>query len=132
MAIRRFRVEKLIRDRLPQIMRDQSLTVFDRRMDTGEFIARLKEKLVEESREAAASDTRADLIEELADLAEVVAALTDAAGITPDEIEAVRLKKHAERGGFEDRVFNAAVEAPDGTPAIDYYLARPLQYPEIP
>lgn len=132
MAIRRFRVEKLIRDRLPQMMRDQGLSVFERRMETGEFIARLKEKLIEEAREAAASEVRDDLVEELADLAEVIAALTVAAGIAPEEIEAVRLKKRDERGGFEDRVFNAAVEAPDGTPSIDYYLARPLQYPEIP
>ena len=131
MAVRRFRVEKLIRDRLPQIMRDQGLTVFDRRMETDEFIARLKDKLVEEAREAAASGDRADLVEELADLAEVIAALTTAAGITQDEIEALRLKKRIERGGFDDRVFNAAVEASDGTPPIDYYLARPDQYPEV-
>lgn len=131
MAVRRFRVEKLIRDRLPQMMRDQGLTVFDRRMETGEFVARLKEKLIEEAREAAASDTREELVEELADLAEVITALTATAEITPDEIEAVRLKKRAERGGFDERMFNAAVEAPDGAPAIEYYLARPLQYPEI-
>lgn len=131
MAIRRFRVEKLIRDRLPEIMRAQGLSVFDRRMETDEFIVRLKEKLLEEAREAATSGDRAELVEELADLAEVVAALTAAAGITSGEIEAVRLKKRAERGGFDDRVFNAAVEAPDGTPAIDYYLARPGQYPEV-
>lgn len=131
MTIRRFRVEKLIRDRLPELMRAQGLRVFDRRMETGEFIARLKEKLIEEAREAAASETRGDLVEELADLAEVIAALARAAEIPPEEVERVRLEKRDERGGFDDRVFNAAVEAPDGAPAIDYYLARPLQYPEI-
>ncbi|HYD45678.1 MAG TPA: hypothetical protein VEA79_10500, partial [Phenylobacterium sp.] len=131
MAVRRFRVEKLIRDRLPQIMRAQGLAVFDRRLETAEFIASLKEKLVEEAGEAAASADRAELIEELADLAEVVAALAAAAGITAGEIEDLRLKKRAARGGFDERVYNAAVEAPDGTPAIDYYLARPDQYPEI-
>jgi predicted house-cleaning noncanonical NTP pyrophosphatase (MazG superfamily) len=132
MTVRRFRVEKLIRDRLPELMRAQGLSVFERRMETGEFIARLKEKLIEEAREAAASESRGELVEELADLTEVVAALADAAGILPAEIETVRLKKRAERGGFDDRIFNAAVEAPDGAPAIDYYLARPLQYPEVP
>ena len=131
MGVRRFRVEKLIRDQLPQIMRDQGLTVFDRRMEVSEFVIRLKEKLVEEAREAAASGTREDLIEELADLAEVIAALTTAAGISVDEIEDKRLTKRAERGGFDERVFNAAVEAPDGASAIDYYLARPDQYPEV-
>lgn len=129
--LRRFRVEKLIRDRLPAMMRADGLTVFDRRLDDQEFVARLRDKLVEEAREAAASETRAELVQELADLAEVIAALSSAAGVSAAEIEQARVEKHAERGGFGERVFNAAVEAPDGTPAIAYYLARPEQYPEI-
>ena len=129
--LRRFRVEKLIRDGLPEIMRAQGLAVFDRRLEDAAYIAALKDKLVEEAGEASASVSRDDLIEELADLSEVVIALSAAAGITPDEIEGMRLTKRAERGGFDARVYNAAVQAPDGTPAIDYYLARAEQYPEI-
>ena len=51
----RFRVEKLIRDKLPQIMRDQGLAVFDQRLDDEAFVAALKAKLVEEAIEAQAS-----------------------------------------------------------------------------
>ncbi len=40
-----------------------------------------------------------------------------------------RQAKRNERGGFDERVFNAAVEARDGLPAAEYYLARPMQYP---
>ena len=35
----RFRVQKLIRDRLPAIMRAQGLKVFDRRLNDAEFVA---------------------------------------------------------------------------------------------
>ena len=125
----RFRVQKLIRDRLPAIMRAQGLQVFDRRLNDAEFIAALKDKLVEEAQEVGAATSQDDLIDELADVMEVIAALAEASGVTPGEIEARRRAKRAERGGFDERVFNAAVEARDGLPAAEYYLARPMQYP---
>ncbi len=125
----RFRVEKLIRDNLPQIMRDQGLTVFDRRLDDAAYVAALKDKLVEEALEAQAATDASDLTDELADLSEVIQALAAANGVALEEIETRRLIKRAERGGFDDRVYNAAVEAETGLPAADYYLARPSQYP---
>lgn len=125
----RFRVQKLIRDRLPAIMRAQGLQVFDRRLNDGEFIAALKDKLVEEAQEVGVAANQGDLIDELADVMEVIAALADASGVTAGEIEARRQAKRAERGGFDERVFNAAVEARDGLPAAEYYLARPMHYP---
>jgi predicted house-cleaning noncanonical NTP pyrophosphatase (MazG superfamily) len=125
----RFRVQKLIRDRLPAIMRAQGLAVFDRRLDDDEFVAALKDKLLEEAREAHEAASPAELADELADVMEVIATLVQASGLHPDDIEARRQAKRAERGGFEQRVFNAAVEAQDGLPAADYYLARPTQYP---
>lgn len=124
----RFKVGKLIRDRLPAIMRAQGLAVFERRLDDGEFLDALKDKLLEEAAEV--REAPADEIAgELADVLEVARALADAHGIAWDEVEARRLAKRAERGGFDERVFNAAVEAQDGLPAAEYYLARPRQYP---
>jgi predicted house-cleaning noncanonical NTP pyrophosphatase (MazG superfamily) len=131
MASMRFRVEKLIRDKLPAIMRAQGLAVFDRRLDDDAFRVSLREKIVEEALEARAAGSRDELVGELADLTEVILALTAAEGLTSAEIEIRRLAKREERGGFDERVFNAAVEADDGSPAADYYLARPSQYPRV-
>ncbi len=127
----RFRVEKLIRDRLPQIMRASGLAVFDRRLDAADFDRALRQKLVEEAGEAQQAQSEEALIDELADLAEVTAALSALHGVTSAMIEAARLKKREARGGFDDRVWNAAVAAEDGAPALDYYLARPEQYPRV-
>ena len=125
----RFRVQKLIRDHLPAIMRAQGLAVFDRRLGEAEFIAALKDKLLEEAQEAHEAAAPAELVDELADVMEVIQALASASGVNLDDVEARRQAKRAERGGFEARVFNAAVEASDGSPAAEYYLARPTQYP---
>lgn len=125
----RFRVDKLIRDKLPAMMQGQGLTVFTRRLDDAEFVARLKDKLVEEAAEARAATSRGDLIDELADLREVTLALAAAAGVAEAEVEARRLAKRAERGGFDERVHNAAVEGDEASVGVAYYLARPQQYP---
>ena len=127
----RFRVEKLIRDKLPEIMRAQGLAVFDHRLDDAAFVEALKAKLLEEAAEARDSGSAEELLSELADLSEVMLALAAAHGLGAADIERQRLAKRAERGGFEDRVYNAAVEAEDGLPAADYYLARPGQYPRV-
>lgn len=124
----RFRVQKLIRDRLPEIMRGQGLAVFDSRLDDTAYVAALKDKLVEEAREAQAAGPD-EMVWELADVLEVVRALAAAQGLDMDAVEAARRAKRNERGGFDERVFNAAVEAADGLPAANYYLARPEQYP---
>ncbi len=125
----RFKVEKLIRDGLPQIMRNQGLAVFDRRLEDEPYRAALKSKLLEEAREAVGSADPEELLGELADVSEVLLALGAAHGFTAADIEAARLAKREARGGFDERVFNAAVSAPEGAPALDYYLARPEQYP---
>ena len=127
----RFRVEKLIRDRLPDIMRASGLAVFERTLDTADFIASLKSKLAEESAEAAAADGVEDLLGELADVLEVVAALAEVHGADLAAVEARRQAKRAERGGFEGRIYNAAVEGPADCPAVAYYLAKPDQYPRL-
>jgi predicted house-cleaning noncanonical NTP pyrophosphatase (MazG superfamily) len=128
--ILRFKVDKLIRDGLPAMMQAQGLTVFARRLEEAEFVARLKDKLVEEAIEARAAASRAELIDELADVREVLLALVAATGITDEEVEARRLAKRAERGGFDERIYNAAVEGDEGSLGASYYLARPCQYPQ--
>jgi predicted house-cleaning noncanonical NTP pyrophosphatase (MazG superfamily) len=130
-ALRRFRVEKLIRDRLPQIMRAAGLSVFERTLNAEEYLAALRDKLVEEAQEGAAARDREDVRYELGDVLEVVRALAQAQGITMEEVEAARLDKRARRGGFEGAIYNEAIEAPEGTEALSYYTERPDHYPEV-
>ncbi|WP_424356605.1 hypothetical protein [Methanocella sp. MCL-LM] len=88
---------KLVRDRIPEIMRLQGKDPEVERI-SGERLRRaLKDKLVEEAEEVRQTD---DLVEELADVLEVVDALIDAYGLDHGEIEHVRADKKAKRGGF--------------------------------
>jgi len=92
---------KLVRDRIPEIIAAQGRTCDVRTLDPQEYLDALTQKLGEELAEYRESGEMA----ELADLLEVIYALAAARGTSPDELEAIRRQKQAERGGFDRRLF---------------------------
>ena len=91
---------KLVRDRIPEIIEASGAECKTEILSDGEYLKMLDAKLDEELAEYHKDRN----IEELADLLEVIRAAAIAHGYTLDELEAVRAKKAAERGGFEKRI----------------------------
>lgn len=127
----RFKVNKLIRDKLPAIMRASGIQVFERIMEKDEYIKRLQDKLLEEAQEVISARSEKEICEELADLLEVMLALTRVYGIEFTDIQQTADQKRAEKGGFEAKIYNAFVEIGADNPNIGYYRDRPDQYPEL-
>ena len=92
---------KLVRDKIPQIIRAQGLTPVTRILAEDEYLQCLETKLDEEVREFHADKN----LEELADILEVLYALTEAKGYTHAQLLEAREHKREVRGGFSDRVF---------------------------
>ncbi|MFJ8208152.1 hypothetical protein [Streptomyces sp. NPDC096033] len=95
---------KLIRDRIPEIAAARGDQLAIHTVTPAEAAELLVEKLAEEAAEVASADGPGELLEELADVLEVVHALGDMCGWTPADIEAARVRKRAERGGFDWRL----------------------------
>lgn len=98
--------DKLVRDRIPEIVRADDEEPITHTADEEEYERRLREKLLEEAEEFAADGDRA----ELADVLAVVRAIRDHRGLTAEELARTCDEKAAERGGFGDRVVLEAVE----------------------
>ena len=92
---------KLVRDKIPEIIENSGKSCETRVLSDEEYLQFLQEKLLEEVAEYRESGSH----EELADILEVVYALAESIGCTREELLACYEKKHAERGGFRDRVF---------------------------
>ncbi|MFJ2774706.1 nucleoside triphosphate pyrophosphohydrolase [Streptomyces sp. NPDC087300] len=94
---------KLVRDRIPQIIREGGSEPVIYTADAGEYRNRLRDKLGEEVAEfLEADDTKAP--EELADVLEVVHALAADLGIRAAQLEQIRQAKAKERGEFAERI----------------------------
>ena len=99
------RHNKLVRDRIPEIIARDGKTCVTRTLSTGDYIAALDAKLTEELAEYHADGS----MEELADLLEVMMAAAKARGHDFSEVEAIRREKAEKRGRFNDRIYLESV-----------------------
>lgn len=94
---------KLVRDRIPEIIRQNGSECEVVTLSSEEYRQALRSKLIEEATEAARSSD-GELGKELADLYEVIDALMLSYGIDRDMVRYDREQKLADRGGFEGRI----------------------------
>lgn len=99
-------LNKLVRDRIPEIIAGNGQTCKTHTLSPDEHLAALKDKL----REEVAEYEESGALEELADILEVVRALAEAGGHSVEELERVRIAKAEARGGFRKRIFLESVE----------------------
>ena len=92
---------KLVRDKILELIRAQGETPHTRILDQVEYTAHLEAKLDEEVQEFHKERN----LEELADILEVVYALAEDLGHTRQELDAAYDRKHEARGGFQDRIY---------------------------
>ena len=142
------RIQKLVRDKIPEIMRAKGQTpvsVTSLREDPDKAMVFLERKLLEETYEVfdvlhdynrgfqgtETGDSLRDiligeLIGELGDLKEVIRTIEKMQGITDSEVEAARRRKLEERGGFDDMMvqeFNyAGDDPPTPRPFLKYFV----------
>ncbi|CDK30648.1 nucleoside triphosphate pyrophosphohydrolase [Candidatus Babela massiliensis] len=131
MKYRKFKQNKLWRDKLVDLMNQNQSKIHYKELDDQEFIEQLKIKLLEEAQEVCCTNTKEDLIEELADILEIISAFCTVQNIAFQEIINIKNKKHNNRGGFEGRKFVTIAEHPIGSFGEKYCLNDPEKYPEI-
>jgi predicted house-cleaning noncanonical NTP pyrophosphatase (MazG superfamily) len=98
-------VGKLVRDGIPSIIRSAGRAADVRALDTEDFGAALGDKLVEEVAELRAASDADAVVEEAADVLEVLLAIVAEHGATLDNIVDIARRKRVERGGFAMRVW---------------------------
>lgn len=92
--------DKLVRDGIPALIVSRGGTPVFHVADTEEYRRRLIEKLFEELDEFRSDRS----VEEFADLSEVMAAVAEEFGFSPELVTSVREAKAAERGRFRERI----------------------------
>ena len=131
-AMRMFKQETLYRDKMVEFLEQKcGSRIHWCLLGDADFDREIRSKLLSETEEVVAAKDRNTLIGELADVYEVIDALTALHNISKEEIIASQTKKRDERGGFMGRKFVTVAEHPVGSFGEKYCLADPEKYPEI-
>ncbi len=131
MKFRKFRQNKLWRDKIPQLLEGAGSVIHIEQLTDTQYDQQLRIKLLDEAEEVKSAQSTQELLEELADVFEVIDALYHLHNISPKEIKIIQEKKRTKRGGFMKRKFVTVAEHLEGSSGAEYCLAQPEKYPEI-
>lgn len=94
--------KKVVRDKIPESIAAKGELVTQIKIKGEELVEALKAKLIEEAIEVMDAKSTGETIEELADVLEVVHALSRHLKISMKQIEEARKNKRHDRGGFDE------------------------------
>jgi len=96
---------KLVRDRIPEIIEKDGEVPFVRILDDAEYREELKKKLREEAEELILAKDNDELIKEIGDVLEVLEFIEKSFGLDKEEILKIKEERKQKRGGFEKKIF---------------------------
>jgi predicted house-cleaning noncanonical NTP pyrophosphatase (MazG superfamily) len=91
---------KLVRDKIPEYIKGKGGVPITHIADDNEYWEKLKEKLLEEIKEFSENE----VIEEMADIQEVIDAMCDYKNFSKEDIDETKKKKVEERGAFKKKI----------------------------
>ncbi len=131
MHTRRFKVAKLVRDKMEAYMISNGVHGPYQKLSPEELTNQLKAKIVEEAQEVAQASNPQEMQKELADLLEVIAALHAVYDLDRSKTEKIKAEKYNRLGGFEEGLYVPYADIESDNPFIENYLNQPEKYPEI-
>jgi predicted house-cleaning noncanonical NTP pyrophosphatase (MazG superfamily) len=131
MNFRTFKQNKLVRDKIVEIMESKGSKLYSYKLNDQDFLKQLKLKLIEKASEVHKAQSEQELLEELAEVLEIIQNLAKLNNLTFKDLEAAQEKKRKEKGGYQERIFLSFAEHPKDSPQERYCLADPDKYPEV-
>lgn len=127
-----FKLNKLIRDKLPMFYESIGQKANLRILARDEHTQALLDKIVEEVNEIPETNlTKKKLIEEIADIQQAIDDLKKLHGVSPQEVTKVQKAKDEYKGGFGKGIYIETLELKENDTWIDYYRAEPDRFPEV-
>lgn len=96
---------KLVRDKIPEIIQQDGKIAVTRILNDNEYKIELMKKLLEECNEVLNSSDSSSLIEELADVLEVIRSIALNENCSFSELLEIAKEKENDRGGFNKRIY---------------------------
>jgi predicted house-cleaning noncanonical NTP pyrophosphatase (MazG superfamily) len=97
---------KLVRDNIPEVVGKLTGKEVKTRIleDNEEYVKFLMKKVEEEAHELASAKDKEHVVEEVADVLELIDAILEINGVDMETVRKIQLEKAGKRGGFKKRV----------------------------
>ena len=99
------RYDKLIRDRIPEIIKEAGWLPAVKILKKSEFLNAIKKKVFEEAGELIQSKDKKGIVDEIVDIQELLDVLAAEIKLTKSELKKLQADKRKKRGGFKKRLF---------------------------
>lgn len=96
---------KLVRDNIPNIIKQNGEESVTKILDYEEYKKELYKKLLEEANEVINAQNKDAILEELADVFEILKSIAELEGKNINDVEEIANQKRLKRGGFSKRIF---------------------------
>jgi len=96
---------KLIRDRILEIIRQAGEKPYWRVLNKKEYINKIKRKVLEEAKELTEARDKKEIINEIVDIQELIDVLVSQLSLKKSIIKRQQKIKNKKRGGFKKRLF---------------------------
>lgn len=126
-----FKLDKLVRDKFPEIYESLGQEAAIEKLSKIDLSKALLDKIIEEAAEIKPESSREELLEEIADIQQIIDDLKSENNLTNEEVANIQKDKKAKKGGFREGVFIKTLTVPEGDKWVEYYRKEPSKYPEI-
>lgn len=124
-----FKVAKLVRDKALENLVAEGAIVHHQILPKEMVVKVLKDKILEEASEVVEGKNKEAIVEEIADLMEVVMTFMDHLSITIEEVNAIRDQKNARTGSFKTALYIDKIVVQKGSSQEEHFLQQPHKYP---
>ena len=96
---------KLIRDRILEIIKEAGEKPFSRVLNKKEYLKEIKKKISEEAEELIKAKSKKEVINEIVDIQELIDVIISELRLTKSQIKKQQKIKNKKRGGFKKGLF---------------------------
>jgi len=131
MKIYKFKYAKLVRDKIPELIKKSGAKVSQKKLSEASYLNELKRKLIEEGEELSLAKKREAILDELADIQEIIDSLLITFNYKLKDLKNIQAQKNKRNGAFQNKIYINHIVADESFDWLEYHLKNKQKYPLI-
>jgi len=127
----KFKYAKLVRDKIPEKIKKSGGSVNQKILNSSQYLHALKTKLIEEGQELVSAKRPNEILDELADIQEIIDNLLLALKSKAQDLKKIQKEKNKKNGSFRAKIYINHITTDETFDWLEYHLKNKDKYPLI-